>query len=91
MITIIIILLILNFLFAKLMIYSVLLLFKTVAENYDFFVQIFSKNIIDWAVYFNAENSVIKKSPFPHIPIVNVITSISCLIFINFFNNKLNK
>lgn len=91
MITIIIILLILNFLFAKLMIYSVLLLFKTVAENYDFFIQIFSKNLIDWAVYLNEENSAIKKSAFPHIPILNVFTSISCLIFINFFNNKLNK
>ncbi|CAK0758297.1 hypothetical protein CCP3SC1AL1_240029 [Gammaproteobacteria bacterium] len=91
MITIIIILLILNLLFAKLMIYSVLLLFKTVAENYDFYVQIFSKNIIDWAVYFNAENSAIKKSIYPHIPILNIFTSISCLIFINFFNNKINK
>ena len=40
---------------------------------------------------FNAENSVIKKSAIPHIPILNVFTSISCLIFINFFNNKLNK
>lgn len=89
MITILIILLILNFLFAKLMIYSVLLLFKTVAENYDFFVQIFSKNIIDWAVYFNQKNDIIKKSLTHHIPILNIITSIACLFFIQFFRNKM--
>jgi cell division protein FtsL len=89
MITIIIILLILNFLFAKLMVYTVLQLFKLVSENQEIFLQMFQKNIVDWAVYFNHKNDIIKKSSFPHIPIVNIITSISCIVFIQFFKNKI--
>jgi len=89
MITIIIILLILNFLFAKLMIYSVLQLFKLVSENQEIFLQMFQKNIVEWAVYFNQKNDIIKKSLFHHIPILNIITSIACLFFIQFFRNKM--
>ena len=89
MITIIIILLILNFLFAKLMIYTVLQLFKLVSDNQEIFLQMFQKNIVDWAVYFNQRNDIIKQSSFPHIPILNIFTSISCIVFIEFFKNKI--
>jgi hypothetical protein len=89
MITIIIILLILNFLFAKLMIYTVLQLFKLVSDNQGIFLQMFHKNIVDWAVYFNQRNDIIKQSSFPHIPILNIFTSISCIVFIEFFKNKI--
>jgi hypothetical protein len=89
MITIIITLLVLNFLFAKLMIYTVLEVFKLVTENQGVFLQMFQKNIVEWAVFLNQEKHVIKESLYVHIPILNIFTSISCIIFIQFFKTKL--
>ena len=90
MITIIITLLVLNFLFAKLMIYTVLEVFKLVTENQGVFLQMFQKNIVEWAIFLYQEKHVIKESLYVHIPILNIFTSISCIIFIQFFKNKLN-
>jgi hypothetical protein len=89
MITIIITLLVLNFLFAKLMIYTVLEVFKLVTENQGVFLQMFQKNIVEWAVFLNQEKHVIKESLYVHIPILNIFTSISCIIFIQFFKTNL--
>ena len=65
----------LNFLFAKLMIYTVLEVFKLVTENQGVFLQMFQKNIVEWAIFLNQEKHVIKESLYVHIPILNIFTS----------------
>jgi hypothetical protein len=79
MITIILSLLIFNFLIAEIAIFLLLLFCKRVGENPIEFLIFFNPDIFEWVRYINANPDYVKKSAFPHLPIVNILF---CLVLV---------
>jgi hypothetical protein len=88
MITIILSLIIFNFLAAELAIYFLLIFCKRVSENPSEYLRFFSSEIFEWVRYINANPSYVKKSSFPHLPIVNILICLILSITLLFTKSK---
>lgn len=77
MITIILSLIIFNFLAAELAIYMILKFCKIACENPSEYLFYFTPSTFEWVKYVHANPDFVKKSSFPHLPIVNILI---CLI-----------
>jgi hypothetical protein len=88
MITIILSLIIFNFLTAQLAIYLVLIFCKIVGDNPTEYLRFFSSDVFEWVRYINVNPDYVKKSSFPHLPIVNILTCLILSIALLFTKSK---
>jgi hypothetical protein len=90
MITIILSLIIFNFLAAELATYLLLTFCKKVGENPSEFLIFFNPDTFEWVRYINANPDYVKKSSFPHLPIVNILICLILFIALLFIKPKKN-
>ena len=90
MITIILSLIIFNFLAAELAIYLLLRFCKRVGENPSEYLRFFSSDVFEWIRYINGNPNYVKKSSFPHLPIFNILICLILLIALIFSKSNKN-
>ena len=88
MITIILSIIIINFLAAELAIYFLLTFCKRVGENPTEYLRFFSSDVFEWVRYINGNPEYVKKSSFPHLPIVNILICLILSIALLFTKSK---
>ena len=90
MITIILSLIIFNFLIAELAIYLILKFCKISCENPSEYLFYFTPDTFEWVKYVHANPNFLKKSPFPHLPIVNILICFTLSIALIFYKRNKN-